>query len=476
MAKFYSKAKSNIGSLSGTIIMWPIELSSKDPNEETNKQKLPSGYLKCDGSKYNAVNYPELAVICGTGTNCKFVRRDINGDPLTELSDSEFVVPDLGSKYPRPVPGADSGTYNAISVLTKSGVEKRRSGIGIDATSTVGETVRVNYTGKFIVPSQTILLKGKPSWSKGTSNSGYTDSETVDSTSIHPHMHMSTTNRCRIKPRNVSSNGQDPGGGNCFYRTASTINIETWLENTRINNSSSYPKGSNQPPCWAIASAKATNGVTNPNVTTNIGIFARELDYHNACFQGAGAADLHYNCLLNTNTTYQLSQDVYALGSNPTGAKVDTIFSVIGICGYGSDIAGEGGQNGTWNVSGTVSSDNPGLYQQNAPGVPNDWLGRSLYDVVPLNSNGASVSAVAYPQVTNLITEVDELDQPDGDPTSHNHKIVLTKEDHTFAIKTDPFLLDPDSLNTQLTITTDTAASLDSVTAPYIILEYLIKI
>jgi len=37
-------------------------------------------------------------------------------------------------------------------------------------------------------------------------------------------------------------------------------------------------------------------------------------------------------------------------------------------------------------------------------------------------------------------------------------------------------LLDPDALTTQLTLSTDTAASLDAVSSPYIIIEYLIKI
>ena len=50
--------------------------------------------------------------------------------------------------------------------------------MGIEAGASVGTTVgntttiEVSYVGNFVVPSQEISLKGKPSWSKGTNNTG----------------------------------------------------------------------------------------------------------------------------------------------------------------------------------------------------------------------------------------------------------------------------------------------------------------
>ena len=164
MAKFYSKAKSNYGSLSGTIIIWPIEIPSTNPTNVDNVNILPSGYLRCDGAKYSALDYPNLAAVCGTGTNCKFLKRDENNDPLTVLTDQEFVVPDLGSKYPRPTPGASAGQYNNILTKAQSGLYVKRSGMGIEATSNVGSVATVTYTGKFNIPSQEIDIKGKPAW------------------------------------------------------------------------------------------------------------------------------------------------------------------------------------------------------------------------------------------------------------------------------------------------------------------------
>jgi len=487
MAKFYAKERSKIGSLSGTIIVWPIKLDSNDPNNDDNKSKLPAGYLKCDGSKYNAVAYPELAEICGTGLNCKFVRRNLNGDSLTTLTDSEFVVPDLGSKYPRPVPGSDAGTYNAINVKTRAGVEKRRSGMGIDATSTVGSSTKIGYTGKFIIPTQIISLTGKPSWTKGTSNLGYTDTSTLESTSIFPHMHYSTTNRCRIKSTNILSSGQDPGSGNCYYRNASTINISNWLTATTIPGASpGAPEGSRQPPCWAIASNNATGRISNPATASALGSEALSTTYYiyfNIC--QTIISDFRYSCLLRQNTKYYIASDSYALGSSATGAKYSSSTKVP--LPFGLFLCIKADANVTWSAANNGSDvHQPGkmsqpevntfLYTSGAAGVPNDWIGNSLSDVLPLNSNTDSSELKSYPQVSNVITETEDLVQTDGDPTNHNHKITLTKGDHNFKVQTDAFLLSPDALNTQLTISTDTAASLDSVSAPYIILEYLIKI
>ena len=78
MAKLYSQERSKYGNLTGQIIVWPVEINP-DINAPSNKKDLPSGYLRCDGTIYNAVDYPELSAVCGTWTNSKFVRKDIGG-------------------------------------------------------------------------------------------------------------------------------------------------------------------------------------------------------------------------------------------------------------------------------------------------------------------------------------------------------------------------------------------------------------
>ena len=63
-----------------------------------------------------------------------------------------------------------------------------------------------------------------------------------------------------------------------------------------------------------------------------------------------------------------------------------------------------------------------------------------------------------------------------ADPTSHFHKVDLDRGDHSFKLVTNALELSPDSLDTTLTLAVDNAVSVDSVSSPFIVLEYLIKI
>ena len=64
-------------------------------------------------------------------------------------------------------------------------------------------------------------------------------------------------------------------------------------------------------------------------------------------------------------------------------------------------------------------------------------------------------SQTSYPQVNNVFTDIAELIQTDGDPTIHNHKILLDNGTHNYKIKTNGFLLSPDNLQTTLILQTD---------------------
>jgi len=458
MAKFYSKTKSNYGSLSGTIIIWPVEIPSTNSSNIENVKVLPSGYLRCDGAKYNAANYPNLASVCGTGNNCKFLKRDENNQPLTVLTDEEFVVPDLGSKYPRPVPGASAGQYNNILTQAKSGLYTKRSGIGLEANSNVGDIATVTYSGKFNIPSQEMEIRGKPGWTWGTNSN--TDSEIVDASAIHPHMHFSTTSRVRVKPANAPANGQDLAGSVNSYRTGTTINIDDWLNATRYDNTG--PPGSNQPACWAIASGSKAG---TPDDILFLIIGSQIKAYRNFCREGCSLSSLRCYCLLTQNITYQLHLDYF----NHPGTKYAIFSSAFGICGL--ELLNESNLNNQWTTSGTT----PATYVAGSTGVPNDSNNVSLSDVLPLNSNLYS-NTLSYPQANNIVTEVSENTNDDGDPTLHSHKILFERGDHTYKIKTNPFLLEPDGLVTTVNLFPTNVASLDAVTSPYIILEYLIQI
>ena len=469
MAKFYTKARSNYGSLTGSVIIWPIELPTTNPVSPDNIRVLPSGYLRCDGSKYNAADYPDLASICGTGINCKFVRVDENGDPLSVLSDEQFVVPDLGSKYPRPVPGADAGTYNNILTQNQSGLYKKRSGIGIEATSNVGNAAVVTYNGKFNIPSQIITIKGKPSWTWG--NEAYTDSESVDAIAIHPHMHFSSTNRVRIKPANAPANGQDLPAGTQSFNNGTTINIDDWLNATKYTGpgATNTTPGSNQPACWAIASgtiAGTPDNVIIVPLPPPLLLGSQVTIYTNFCRTGCSLSDLRCYCLNSSSISYSLSSGWFGFPGTRLKVFVDSLIGCV------PDAFNGGADGSAWQTTGNATAQ----WSTGATGVPNDWSGSSLSDVLPFNSNITTTSN-AYPQAHNTFSEINEVTYATGvsDPTIHNHKITFDKNTHSYQIQTDPFLLEPDALNTSVTLVPSTVASLDAVTSPYIILEYLIK-
>ena len=75
MASFYSKERAKYGNLTGQIIIWPVEYEGT-PDSAQNSGKLPAGYLKCDGTKYYADDYPRLAAVLGTGTISKFLKKN----------------------------------------------------------------------------------------------------------------------------------------------------------------------------------------------------------------------------------------------------------------------------------------------------------------------------------------------------------------------------------------------------------------
>ena len=136
MTAIYSKERAKYGSLTGQIIIWPVEYSGS-PDDAGNVKNLPAGYLKCDGTKYLARDYPALASILGTGSNTSYKRTNIDGSELTSVGDEEFVVPDFGSKYAEPTSGANVGQYNDI--------RKENSRIIMMIHILVGVTVTVGY-------------------------------------------------------------------------------------------------------------------------------------------------------------------------------------------------------------------------------------------------------------------------------------------------------------------------------------------
>ena len=149
------------------------------------------------------------------------------------------MVPVLGSKYPEPTTGANAGVYNNIRKEDNSLVpqEVSRSGVGIVAESQIGDSVDITYTGNIVLPSQEIPIPGKPGYTYAGATHR-TETVGIDEDMIHGHAHFGTFARGRIMT--TQADGSNPAETNNTPRaegptgrqTASTINIEDWLDNT----------------------------------------------------------------------------------------------------------------------------------------------------------------------------------------------------------------------------------------------------
>ena len=119
----------------------------------------------------------------------------------------------------------------------------------------------------------------------------------------------------------------------------------------------------------------------------------------------------------------------------------------------------------------------PATYVAGAVGMPTDYLGNALTDVIPLQSNVDSVDQTAVPDVENEATDTTDLTIASGTiPTLHSHRVRLQKDDHNYKVKTGAISIDPENLETTFDIGVDKSISIDSAVQPFIVMEYLIKI
>lgn len=505
MTAIYSKERAKYGSLTGQIIIWPVEYSGS-PDDAGNVKNLPAGYLKCDGTKYLARDYPALASILGTGSNTSYKRTNIDGSELTSVGDEEFVVPDFGSKYAEPTSGANVGQYNDIRKENKSGVEKSRSGIGIETEVMQGTNgvIPVTYSGKISVPSQEIPIPGKPSYTYA-SVTHYTASSTVDETQIHPHAHTHRAIKCRVMTTHADgtspseTNDTPKKFGYTGRRTATTVDIEDWLDRSRFNNNADEnlnggdngnPDGLGQGTCKAIEQWDPNDGtpwdsgpIFQPSPPANNTV------YWGGCIRGfdktrgdvdSGSAnpDYWFGCILNKNTNYDRRKTWGSPNGSTTIMKKNTWpIPVLGtVTGWGCI-----GETGVGPANQAATGIAWTTYSAGLEGVPEDWTGASLADVLPMQMNEDVTTKRVTTDVTHDYTVTNDLVQT-GDPTSHTHRVDLDPDatinggEHSYKVKTRALELDPELLTTTITVGTDPSHSIDSSTSPFIVMEYLIKI
>jgi microcystin-dependent protein len=180
----YARERGKYGGIVGSIQVFTTTLPlANDPSDSNWKSKIPAGFLRCDGSVLAASLYPELAALLGTGGASKFKK------PEQSLTEEQFQLPDLGSKYLKP--GLATGTYTDLTLLqtaTENFAGKSRVGAEVIVTSNIGSSDTISYTGNFTVTGQNnIDLLGN---SKFTPPEDKLTSQTIlDQQSFQAHGH-----------------------------------------------------------------------------------------------------------------------------------------------------------------------------------------------------------------------------------------------------------------------------------------------
>ena len=475
MAVFYNKERAKYGHLTGQVIAWPVPYEGT-PDQANNEAVLPAGYLKCDGSKYFASDYPRLAAILGTGTNTAFMKKNLDGTDFENINDNQFMVPDLGSKYPEPTTGANAGVYNNIRKNDSLGSEKSRSGVGIDSEAAIGTTnVTVTYSGSINVPSQEVEIRGKPGWTyAGTTH--YTEIESVEENQIHPHLHFASSSRSRLRaqPSLLETDNDHPKPtGQTGLKNGSTIPIQDWLDATRALQQSTNPPGSGQEPCKLLDAWNPNAGTGDSGSPLYGSGLGSQTIYYGGCiaedttgpYRVGSGSGFEYGCLNNQAFTVD-RRTIEGSPDESNTIKYRTRQWLLLGCTNSTGTAG-------FDVNLTV----PATYITGAVGMPTDFNNNSLADVVPLQSNESAVSSTCVPDVENDVTDTTDISIPAGTlPTAHSHRVKLDKGDHTYKVKTDAISVDPENLSTTFDIGVDSSISIDSATQPFIVMEYLIKI
>lgn len=372
----YSREKGKYGGMVGTIQPFCSYLPlANDPSSTEFRELIPAGFLRCDGSVQSADNYPELASMLGTGEQSRFKKED------TILTDDQFQLPDLGSKYIRP--GLSTGSYSDLTL--EQDETKKRVGSEFSITSNVGNTATISYSGNFRVGA-------------------------VSSTLITKFFDAG------------------PGGD---ITTANRINITS--HGFSANQVVTYVRGSGTVPTGLTDNAKYYIRVVNANVV--------EL----ATTPGGAATPITANS--GSGTNHALTSGLPLLGNPKLLTPVNRTVDNAALTDQNFQAHGHMGNQTVLN-----------------------YTGRHLTATGGKSGNDARVLAG---------NELLPINPPDGTSFSssiHTHRIDMpTSFPHNFAYGFSQFDAPADNLVTTVNLSVKNVKTIDSVIAPFILVEYIIK-
>jgi microcystin-dependent protein len=230
----YSFEKGKFGGVVGTIYPFTTTLTGNIPSTAPWKQKVPAGFLRCDGSVVSADLYPALAKILGVGPDSFYRKENITLNPANDDgTGGQFQLPDIGSKFIRA--SGQGGSYNDLFATSNTGSQQRKVGVSVDVSSNLGTgssvTATITYSGEFSVPSRNLSMSGNYSLTMETS----TRTSAVSSDTILPHAHFSNTVSIEDPTNKRGASRVDAGGGYTAEDPYDVEAVESFVPSTGLN-------------------------------------------------------------------------------------------------------------------------------------------------------------------------------------------------------------------------------------------------
>ena len=439
MAVFYTREKAKLGTLTGSIINWSDQLTSSDPEDPNTLSKLPAGYLRCDGSVYQAEVYPQLAEVLGVGASCRYKKPD------TDLLDNQFQVPDLGAKSIRASNSANLGDYVDTYLQNDSGQTITKSGVGLEVTSNIGTVFEVQYQGNFFIPSQSLTITGQPGFTRSTGN--YTEESEVLATAFQPHAHFHDGKRSRTA---ASNNNEFAIFGRNSYTSKSSLCIMPWANNTA------------QPLCQAVASIEKASSNQRVNGPAGCITGGNKRIFYGACWSGC-TFDQQSKCLIPGNIPGQGT-----FGCAPGGSQG-------GFAVWEDD----SGQCGNINYTGTMGCfvEDPCIFGRILCNEPNGLVKVDANYTPSTVSQATQVPFDSQPNVTtfgavnNVVNDVEEF----GNECNHRHFVPFEQDDHNYEVKTNAVNVPATDIVSTIQIDINEENKADGYIQPFLVQEFLIK-
>ena len=170
-------------------------------------------------------------------------------------------------------------------MVNASGQTVERSGVSVNVSSNVGTTAVVDMTGQFRIPPRTVNLTGNVGFTRPRTP----DEEVVAANAFIPHMHYTTTFRCRT----IRRGGSDVFELN-YYTNASTIGVQNWYDATDDGNTG------RQPACRHYAQSEVWNTGSYIPSGTFLG-FGATFEYYGICKGSCGG--FITSCLIPTGNS-----------------------------------------------------------------------------------------------------------------------------------------------------------------------------